>query len=313
MTADGDRHTPVVDPSGNDAMTDVTSEIDDFILELDVAVEAHMDWTRRVLRCAVLHVSPGEDVLAPASHTLCRFGRWFAANREQFARLDEQGTLRLETTHQTMHKAIRAICANILAGLPGQSHELETFERTQAELIHLLAEFKTRLLADIARHDPLTGLPLRHGIEAEFDQARKNCQRNHTLLYVVMIDVDRFKYINDRYGHPVGDAVLRALANTLKHIVRPSDALHRFGGEEFLLLMQCESPEGAAAAAHRLVNAVRALTVPTAQGTTLTLTVTLGLAHVPDEETLASAIDRADRALYEGKKAGRDRYVMAAG
>lgn len=270
-----------------------------------------MDWTRRVLRCAVLHVSPGNDVLAPAAHTLCRFGRWFAANRDHFARLDEPGTHRLESTHETMHNAIRSICTDVLAGRSGQNNDLETFERTQSALIGLLAEFKTRLLADMARHDALTGLPLRHGIEDEFAQAQKNCRRNLTLLYVAMIDVDRFKYINDSYGHPVGDAVLRALADILKHIVRPSDSLRRFGGEEFFLLMQCENPEGAAAAARRLVSAAHRVAVPIVASKPLTLTVTLGLARVREDESLISAIERADRALYEGKRAGRDRYVIA--
>jgi len=289
---------------------DLTPETSEFIAELDTAVEAHMDWTRRVLRCAVLHVSPGDDVLAPLAHTLCRFGRWFTANREHFAQIDAPATDRLEAVHRTMHDAIRSICKDVLDGRPGQPPALDIFERTQSELIKLLAAFKTRFLANLTRYDPLTGLPLRHGIEMEFAQALKSCRRDHTLLYVAMIDVDRFKHINDAFGHAVGDAVLRALADRLRGIVRPSDSLCRFGGEEFLLLMQCENPAGAAAAAQRFVNAVHGVAVPV-EGEPLALTVTLGLAGVRDAENLKDAIERADRALYEGKRAGRDRYVIA--
>ena len=292
-------------------MPDLSHETTDFITELDAAVEAHIDWTRRVLRCAVLHTSPGEDVLAPLAHTLCRFGRWFVSKKAHFEKLDAQKTHRLETVHQTMHDAIRSICADVLAGRPGHDTHLEAFEQTQFELIKLMAEFKTQFLASAVRHDPLTGLLLRYGIENEFIQIQKYSRRNNTLFYIVIIDVDRFKHVNDRYGHPVGDIALRHLADTLKRIARPNEPLYRFGGEEFLLLMQCQAPEGAAAAAQRFINAVRSAPVPIPQGEPLALTVTLGLACVGDDEAMTSAVERADRALYEGKRAGRDRYVIA--
>jgi diguanylate cyclase len=292
-------------------MTDFPPKAADFTTELDAAVEAHMDWTRRVLHCAVLRVSPGEDVLAPLAHTLCRFGRWFVSNKAHFEKFDVQKTRRLESVHQTMHDAIRSICEDVLVGRPGQGIHLEVFELTQSELIHLLAEFKTQFVESVVQDDPLTGLPLRYAIETEFIQIQKYCKRTNTLFYAVMIDVDHFKRVNDRYGHPVGDIALRHLADTLKRIVRPNEPLYRFGGEEFLLLMQCQAPEGAAQAAQRLINAVRASPVPVPQGEPLALTITLGLACVGDHEAMASAIERADKALYKGKKAGRGRYVIA--
>ena len=109
------------------ATPDLSPETDTFIAELDTAVEAHMDWTRRILRCAVLHTSPGEDVLAPLAHTLCRFGHWFMSHRTHFEALDAPATQRVEAVHQAMHDAIRSICADILNGKPGQQDALETF------------------------------------------------------------------------------------------------------------------------------------------------------------------------------------------
>lgn len=229
-------------------MPDFSPETDHFIAGLDAAIDAHIDWTRRVLRCAVLHTSPGEDMLAPMAHTLCQFGRWFVSNQTHLEKLNTQNTRRLEAVHQTMHNAIRSICMDVLAGLPGQSPHLEIFEQTQAELIKLLANFKTQFLANAVRHDPLTGLPLRYGIENEFPQIQEDSRRNNALFYIGMIDIDHFKHINDRCGHPVGDLVLRHLADILKSIMRPREPLYRFGGEEFLFLMQCKAPEEAAAA-----------------------------------------------------------------
>jgi len=293
-------------------MPDLSGEIKHFITELDAAVEAHMDWTRRVMRCAVLHTSPGEDVLADTAHMLCRFGHWFSSQKSHFVELDTHRTRRIEIVHQAMHDAIRSICANILAGQPGENTDLETFEQTQSELIGLMAWFKTQFLASAMCHDPLTGLPMRYGIEDEFAQIQKKCRRDQTQLYVVMIDVDHFKRVNDSHGHAVGDLALRHLADTLKSILRPHEPLFRFGGEEFLLLMQCQSPEAAAVAAKRIVNRVRnvPMPLPLSPGESITLTVTLGLARAQHDEYLGDAIVRADQALYAGKRGGRDRYVM---
>src|SRR3989338_8316455 len=128
-------------------MPDFSPELENFITELDAAVAAHLDWTRRVMRCAVLHTSPGEDVLAPLSHTLCHFGRWFASRQPDFEKLSAQDTWRLLSVHRSMHDAIRSICTDVLADRTGQSANLDVFEQTQAELISLLAGFKTKLLA----------------------------------------------------------------------------------------------------------------------------------------------------------------------
>jgi len=282
-----------------------------FITSLDAAVETHLDWTRRVLRCAVLQEPPEGDMLAPLAHTLCRFGRWFESNRAHFEACDAEHTRRLEEVHQAMHDAIRSICSDVQAGGPGQRADMERFERTQSELIRLLAEFKTRFVALAVRHDPLTGLPLRHDIEGDFIQIRKSCRRDNTLLYAVMIDVDQFKRINDRHGHPVGDAALRHIADTLKRSVRPDEPLYRFGGEEFLLLMQCRTPEAAIAPMQRILQAVRSAPVVMPHGDPLALTVTMGVARAGDDEALGSVVERADRAMYRGKAAGRDCYVFA--
>ena len=115
-----------------------------------------MGWVRRVLRCAVLRMSPSDDVLDPLAHSLCRFGRWFALNKPNLEKLDAQKTQRLDAVHQNMHDAIRAICTEMLAGRGGNSADLDVFEQTQSELVSLLAEFKTKVLANAARQDPST-------------------------------------------------------------------------------------------------------------------------------------------------------------
>ena len=293
-------------------MVDFSPEIELLVEQFDRAVGGHLGLMRRVLRCAVLGVSPGEDVLSSDAHTLCRFGTWFRENKVHFADRNFQAVDRIESVHQVMHDAIRSICSDVLANKSVQSECFDTFERAQSELIERLADFKTQLLATSVRQDPLTGLPLRYSLDDDFTQALKACDRTKMLLYVVMIDVDHFKTVNDNYGHSVGDVALRHLAETLKTIARSNEHLYRYGGEEFLLLMQADSPELMKKPAQRLLEAVRNMRVPIADADPITLTVTLGLACVRRGEELDTVIERADKALYAGKAAGRDRYVFAA-
>jgi diguanylate cyclase (GGDEF)-like protein len=126
-----------------------------------------------------------------------------------------------------------------------------------------------------------------------------------------MIDVDHFKSVNDTYGHPTGDRVLRHLADTLKQTLRSDEPLYRYGGEEFLWLLKCKSSEEAKQSARRVLAAVGTTPVPIQDDQILRMTITLGLAPAGEDEDLASVIKRADQALYEGKRSGRNRYVFA--
>ncbi len=295
----------------NQVKSDLTINTRSFVAELDAAVEAHLEWTRRILRCVVLQSSPGEDVLDREAHTLCHFGGWFRTHRELFELMDAPSAARVGAVHQTMHDAIRSICSAVLAGRKGAKADLEIFEASQSELIDLLARFKTLILSAAHRIDPLTRLPLRYGIENDFALYQKEARRNRTLLYVVMIDVDNFKPVNDTYGHPVGDQVLCHLANTLKQSLRGDEPLYRYGGEEFLWLLKCKSATEARQSARRVLAIVGTTPVPIDDAEVLRMTVTLGMARVGEQEDLASAIKRADLALYEGKNSGRNRFVIA--
>lgn len=292
-------------------MSDLTHRAADVIAELDAAMDVHLDWTRRVLRFAITREPPGEQMLSPDAHTLCHFGHWLAKARPELERLDAKKAQQLEALHRRMHDAIRTICSNILAGRSGDGDALAAFEEAQSGLVQRLANFKTRILAEAVRLDPLTGLPLRYSLEGEFVLSQRLARRNGSLFFAAMFDIDHFKQVNDTWGHPVGDLALRHLADTLRRILRPSDRLYRYGGEEFLLLMLADDLAEAETAIERFLYAVRSSPVALPGQAALPLRVTIGLAQVAHGETLEQAVERADRALYEGKHAGRDRYVLA--
>lgn len=161
--------------------------------------------------------------------------------------------------------------------------------------------------------DALTGLYdhayFRDRLEAECSYA----VRHGTQVAVLMVDIDHFKHVNDRYGHPAGDAALRVVAATMKRIVRPEDVLARYGGEEFAVLARNLDGRNALILADRLRRSVASLR-PEWKEYLLPLTVSVGVASLESEGGVCSAdelIAAADAALYEGKDGGRNRVVHA--
>jgi diguanylate cyclase (GGDEF)-like protein len=131
------------------------------------------------------------------------------------------------------------------------------------------------------------------------------------LLVVMMLDLDHFKNVNDLHGHAVGDLALRHAAALLKHHCRAGEPVIRFGGEEFLALLQAANRAAAQRAVQRILQAMRDSPLRLPSGERLDLRASAGLAEVEGDESMASAIARADRALYAAKSAGRDTWRWA--
>ncbi|NVN88056.1 MAG: diguanylate cyclase [Rhodopseudomonas sp.] len=286
-------------------------QVEEFICELDAAVEAHLGWTRRILRCAVLRTSPGRDVLAHDAHCRCRFGQWLGAHRSRFSEIDEAATIRLSHQHKRMHGAVRKLCSAILDDGVGQLADLEVFEASQVAFISELAHFKTGFLAQSARLDTLTGLPLRYGLETEFARFRSSANRLGKKVVLMMIDIDHFKLVNDTYGHGIGDQALKHAASIMSAQARKDEPIFRFGGEEFLQIIQVNVAEDAAVAADRLLRAFRNHPMKLPDNQPLYLRVSSGLAEVEPGEEMERAVARGDQALYAAKAAGRDRWCWA--
>ncbi|MCJ2047313.1 sensor domain-containing diguanylate cyclase [Methylobacterium sp. J-078] len=168
-------------------------------------------------------------------------------------------------------------------------------------------------LAHLSRTDTLTGLPNRRQFDEVFAQAWKSARRTGKPLSLLIVDADHFKRYNDRYGHAVGDAVLKGLANGLAGSVhRPNDLVSRIGGEEFALLLPDTDEAGALRIAEAVHAQVAALTVGSAGIGAGAVTVSIGLALPGDRDAEASDLyRRADEALYVAKARGRNRTERA--
>lgn len=163
----------------------------------------------------------------------------------------------------------------------------------------------------LAMEDHLTGLPNRRAAEARLTTEWSRARRQKASFAVAIADVDRFKQVNDQYGHPVGDQALIHLARLLTRAKRGGDWIARWGGEEFLICLHGLDEHGALLAGERMRKLVKASALQTPQGE-LQLTVSLGIAvYSGESEDLEELIRRADGLLYEAKNSGRDKTVCS--
>jgi diguanylate cyclase (GGDEF)-like protein len=158
-----------------------------------------------------------------------------------------------------------------------------------------------------ARHDPLTGLLNRSGLEHQVALWSRGENPQLTLFY---LDLDGFKGINDSYGHSAGDRLLAAVAARLKGLVRPGDAVARIGGDEFVIVSASLDRAGAERLGERLVSQIsdRAYAIGIRS---VTVGVSIGIARSDEGGSLGELLNAADRALYRAKSQGRSRHVMA--
>lgn len=186
-----------------------------------------------------------------------------------------------------------------------------TMAQTIAEQIALaLSNAKLRqVLRDQSIRDPLTGMYNRRYMEETLAREMARAQRNGQSLSVVAADLDNFKRINDVYGHPAGDAVLRAAARQMSAMVRTCDVACRQGGEEFALILANCGKQDALAKAQQICEALRTLVIREA-GQPISVTASFGVASMPEDGGQpALLLQAADRALYAAKRAGRNRVV----
>ncbi len=200
---------------------------------------------------------------------------------------------------QTLQRQQYALWRQAQQANEALSREMEERARLQEELVKQ------------ATTDPLTGLNNRRQYEALFATELARAQRKGNALALCIIDLDHFKQVNDTWGHSAGDQVLRDVAQLCRDNFRAVDILGRLGGEEFVVLLPDTDLATAAHIARRFLETLAATPIVLG-GESVQITATVGVAQRhADEDQLESLVQRADKALYQGKSAGRNRVVTA--
>lgn len=286
----------------------IINDLDYSLSELNIAMKDHYDWAGKFLRLSLLDGEVDNDILDPTSHQRCRFSRWLSLRLNGNA-LDKEMVMAINTNHILMHDVARELMQSIIQKNVTDSL-LEKYQQAQQEFIHSLDRYKEHLFSYRNLHDALTGLPLRHLLYQEFPIFHEQCQRTCRNLYLLIMDIDHFKTINDTWGHNAGDDVLRSVALTLKDATRRTERIYRFGGEEFIILLDARNDEDAQKAAMRIREHLQQHQIPVGDEQ-ISVTATGGLTNVSHTDSLHGAISRADKAMYCGKNSGRNRCIMS--
>ncbi|WP_059051170.1 GGDEF domain-containing protein [Paenibacillus senegalimassiliensis] len=172
------------------------------------------------------------------------------------------------------------------------------------------AEDSVQMMEEAANRDFLTSLFNSRAFEVIIEQKIAVAKRDHIPFTLLIVDIDYFKHVNDTYGHPAGDAVLRQFADVLRETFRPGDQISRKGGEEFFILVDRCSALQITAIAERLRSTVEQHRFILDDGEELQLTISAGSATYPDIPG-EQLVTKADQALYQAKEAGRNRVYRA--
>ncbi len=198
----------------------------------------------------------------------------------------------------------------VIAALGNAS--VATFTLFEVERLDRMRRRIERADKVLATHDPLTSLANRRLFEAIAAREFARSKRSGSKFSVVMIDIDRFKAVNDKFGHQVGDRVLARIGRVLSDSCRGADTVGRYGGEEFVALLPDTDVDGALKWSEKLRAAAAVASISDADGNSLAVTVSNGVAEGnPTDGNFAQVVGRADQALYAAKIAGRNQTCKA--
>ena len=189
--------------------------------------------------------------------------------------------------------------------------EIEQLENLLASLLYPLRNaLLYREAVQSAFKDALTGVKNRAAFDSNFNREIEISRRKSSDLSLIVLDIDFFKRVNDRFGHTVGDLVLKNVAQAVEATIRCSDALYRYGGEEFVVVLNGTDRQGAELLAERIRQNVEALHFTSPTG--LNVSMSLGVATMQKDDSTQTLFERADVALYQAKEQGRNRVIVAA-
>ncbi len=194
---------------------------------------------------------------------------------------------------------------------PFSGADHETLDQVADQVaLSLATSARYQLQASLAVLDALTDLPNRRSAEAAFDRELEQARQEGTYLSVALLDVDKFKAINDTFGHETGDSVLRNIARMFKVQVRATDHVSRWGGEEFLILLPGSNRDTAQRVCERIRHSVSLVAARATDDSVVPVTASLGGATYPgDGDARETLLARADAALYRAKAGGRNRLL----
>lgn len=285
------------------------SELEHMHDGLQQAIREHAEWHRRIIRTLVCRLTVDPEDLRQDAFCSCGFGRWFhdpaqraLKERPQYAAVDAG------------HRRLHELAAEVLSELSARaSVSVPTFDRFIEHSVHLrvdLDSLRNDIVVALRSRDVVTGTYRRLEVLPALRQARELAMRGVQAACIAFMDLDRFKVVNDTFGHGLGDEVLSQAARQVIEHLRAYDRVFRYGGDEFLLLLPGTDPEEAWHLVERIRHQLGEATLARGpDGQAIRLTASFGITSLEPDLTVEECVARADKALLLAKAAGRNCVV----
>ena len=286
-----------------------TGDIRNAISVLEQELYNHVQWTDSLNTTLICRLTPDKRDLEQESHRKCRFGQWYYSTDMQGIR-SNPNFRELEEAHKAMHEnaAHLLMLSSSAQNIPPAAYEKFMHELKRTRL--LIETLKRELEDELYNVDALTGASSRIGMLTKIREQHELVKRKLESCVIVMMDIDRFKRVNDTYGHLVGDKALAAFAHHVMRHTRPFDRLFRYGGEEFLLCAPHTDLETAFRLVERIRTELAEMKISAEGYPPFRITASYGMTLLDPDASVDECIERADRATYAAKKQGRNRTVV---
>jgi diguanylate cyclase (GGDEF)-like protein len=190
-----------------------------------------------------------------------------------------------------------------------REQQILTIFATQVSMLLDTIHARERI-SNLADTDDLTGIWNRRYFRRQLPQELERARTFNVPLSLLLFDIDEFKQINDSFGHVIGDVVLSELCGSVREILRPTDVLARYGGDEFAVILPHTDLSGAKRVAERILARVSSVTIPTDEEGAIQCSVSIGIAEFRRDDVAANdLVRRADEKLYLSKRHGKNRYT----
>lgn len=278
---------------------------------LEMAITYHQDWLHHLHESLICNRPFNDDVYREDAHRHCKLGKWYYTSAPDSLKASAKFE-QLEQIHKRMHDTARLLARKSSRGEAISATDYTSFYHDQQNLIRLMGELRDQLIETSYSFDPLTGTINRNAFYLIAEKEHALAERTREGYVIVMMDLDHFKQINDRYGHLNGDRVLKEATNLIQKRLRSSDVFCRFGGEEFIAFLPSTWLEDAADLFNAILKSLANTPIPIDdRGETIQVTLSAGLAKHVGGQTLDQVIEQADNQLYEAKGQGRNRLCYA--